>query len=397
MVALLTMAVAAVIVIGIAFGWFLSQAWRTSSAGYLRNFYDLEEHHLNKAWRQRWRIAVSWTKARLPDHLGLTVTALTLAGIIGTATFNSLAKQPSATYWVTTLAHIGQWLVLAAAGALFGLTRQAFTSSGKRRQIGVLWDVGTFWPRASQPLAPPCYMERSVPETVNRLRRALGDHRRDGPHSHTDPATDQTEAAHLWKLCEEFGPDAAHRILLRQDWVLINGYSQGSPIAAAIIAQLPQELRDKTSLVTVGCPLRRLYGRAFPTYFGQRRLLELASKLSPPQDGQPQEPITDITQARARVLPTARWRNLIRPSDYIGSYIFSNPMDRPDGNCDIDKRVLDPPRIIPAHGTTPPPIHEHSDYWPDPQTAVYTQELLRQNRLWPADPNPAARGMARRL
>ena len=52
-----------------------------------------------------------------------------------------------------------------------------------------------------------------------------------------------------------------------------------------------------------------------------------------------------------------------------------------NGDCLIDKRLLDPPRIIPAHGTTPPPIHEHSDYWPDPQTALHTQIAVGEAQL----------------
>src|SRR5262249_12398394 len=147
----------------------------------------------------------------------------------------------------------------------YGYTRQAFKDSGKRRLIGVLWDVGTFWPRASQPLAPPCYMERSVPETVNRLRRTLGDEvrvrdnrghefaDRSNRDRRTDPAADMAEAAYIKQHVEnELGAEAASRVVLpRQKWVLINGYSQGTPIAAAVIAQLPQELRDKVTLVTV--------------------------------------------------------------------------------------------------------------------------------------------------
>jgi hypothetical protein len=383
MFALLAMAAITVILILIAAVWFFFRARKISQTKYLRKFYDLEDQHLKRAWRQRWRIAFSWTKARLPDYLGTAMTALTLAGIIGAAVFDVFAPQPSATYWVTIAADTGQWLALAAVVALFGYTRQAFTDGGKRRQIGVLWDVGTFWPRASQPLAPPCYMERSVPETVNRLRRALGGTRRDGPHGRTDPAVDPAEEDYIDKVLRPELGAAADRILLRQDWVLINGYSQGSPIAAAIIAQLPQDLRDKVSLVTVGCPLRRLYGRAFPAYFGQRCLLELASKLTPAPDGKARGLIKDIETNKERLLPVARWRNLVRPSDYIGSYVFDDLFARTGQERHIDKLLQDPPRIIPADATTPPPIHEHSDFWPDPQAAVIIKDLVERWGVWP--------------
>jgi hypothetical protein len=391
MAALLAMVAMGVILGLAAVGWGYRRAWTTSRTANLSSFYDLAEAHPKKTRPQRWRIAFSWTKAQLPDHLGVAVTALSLASIAGAAVFGSLTLPLSSAAWVTTLAHTGQWLALAATVAVFGYTRQAFTDSGKRRQIGVLWDVGTFWPRACQPLAPPCYMERSVPETVNRLRRALRDRRRDDPPgSDTDPAADSNEETYIEKiLIPELGV-AARRLLLHQNWVLINGYSQGSPIAAAIIAQLPQQLRDKVSLVTVGCPLRRLYGRAFPAYFGQRCLLELADELRPPPDGQPREPITIIPEARTRILPETRWRNLIRPSDYIGSYVFDDPMNSPAEACAVDKRLLDPPRIIPARATTPPPIHEHSDYWPDPQTAIHTQELLVRASIGAAPSESAA-------
>jgi len=48
-----------------------------------------------------------------------------------------------------------------------------------------------------------------------------------------------------------------------------------------------------------------------PGYFGQRWLTELARRLSVPGA----EP---------------RWRNVRRPSDYIGSYNFRDPMDPPN-------------------------------------------------------------------
>ncbi len=380
--------------------WFVIVSWRKSRVKFLRPIYretgNFYERHTG---RQRWPIAFAWTQAEIADHVGFMVTALSLAGIGGIVAFDIFAAARAhgfSAYWVTLLAHDGQWLGLIVAGALYGYTRQAFKDSGKRRSVGVLWDVGTFWPRASQPLAPPCYMERSIPETVNRLRRALGDiqrtrgEERNRPRgkrkAHPDPATDPEENYYIGELLSKDPPTGVHKILLNQERVLINGYSQGSPIAAAIIAQLPQPLRNRVYLVTVGSPLRRLYGRAFPAYFGQNCLLELASQLAQ-EDGEMDSPgLPDA--GKAEVLDATRWRNMRRPSDYIGSYIFSEPMNRHAASqYPVDKLVLDPPRIIPAHATTPPPIHRHSDFWPDPRVATLTEELLNKKAFF-QEPRP---------
>jgi len=60
--------------------------------------------------------------------------------------------------------------------------------------------------------------------------------------------------------------------------VLLSGYSYGSAIASAVIAQLPQ-VRGDFALLTLACPVRRLYGRAFPAYFGGDQLATLAEML----------------------------------------------------------------------------------------------------------------------
>jgi len=73
-------------------------------------------------------------------------------------------------------------------------------------------------------------------------------------------------------------------ILPTQERILLNAYSQGSPVVAAVIAQLPEELLPRLGLVTIGSPLRRLYGRVFPAYFGVPSIQELVSRLSTSPD-----------------------------------------------------------------------------------------------------------------
>ena len=61
--------------------------------------------------------------------------------------------------------------------------------------------------------------------------------------------------------------------------LLLTGYSQGAVIAPAVIAQLPADMLRDVALLTLACPARRLYGRAFPAYFGGHQLDVLARLL----------------------------------------------------------------------------------------------------------------------
>ncbi|WP_426403081.1 hypothetical protein ACN9M0_03370 [Streptomyces sp. R-07] len=131
---------------------------------------------------------------------------------------------------------LGSWMI--GLGFLLFVTwgRRAYRDASARRTIGILWDVGTFWPRAAHPFAPPCYAERAVPDLTWRMSS--------------------------WTL------GTGGRLV-------ISGHSQGSVLAAAAVWQLQPATRRRVALLTYGSPLERLYGRWFPAYFGPEALRAL--------------------------------------------------------------------------------------------------------------------------
>jgi hypothetical protein len=120
----------------------------------------------------------------------------------------------------------------------------------------------------------------------------------------------------------------------------------------AVVAQLPAETRERVTLLTLACPARKLYASAFPGYFGAEQLKMLRT-LTGPGD----------------------WKNLVRHSDYIGSWIFNDP--GPDTESgELDQLSLDPVTVTANIDPTPPPIHRHSNWWPDARVAE-TARLLQ--------------------
>ncbi|MFF8973352.1 hypothetical protein [Streptomyces sp. NPDC014995] len=149
---------------------------------------------------------------------------------------------------------LGSWLI--GLGFLLFVTwgRRAYKDASARRTIGILWDVGTFWPRAAHPFSPPCYAERAVPDLTWRMvtwTRATGGR------------------------------------------LVISGHSQGSVLAAAAAWQLKAADRRRVALLTYGSPIERLYGRWFPAHFGPAALNALHEDVD-------------------------CWRNLYRLTDPIG-------------------------------------------------------------------------------
>ncbi|AGZ42825.1 hypothetical protein [Actinoplanes friuliensis] len=264
-----------------------------------------------RAIAKQWALATADKTLRqvAGRFVALTVVLIVAACIGYAAEQTAVTDTPV----LAGMANVGDWLIgLFAAGLLY-LGRQTFRNANTRRLVGIIWDLGTFWPRAAHPLAPPCYAERAVPELVNRI-----DHlRRDGTAN-----------------------------------VLLSCHSQGTVLGAAVIMQLTYEQSSSVALLTYGAPLDRLYAPFFPAYFGPAQLRRTGSFLVHGTD-----------------LPVARWpwRNLYRPSDPIGGPVLG-------ADC-VDRPLVDPVFGRAAGDISYPPTLGHSGYTDAPEWAAAVEEV----------------------
>ena len=294
--------------------------------------------------------------AQLTDRAGLVLGPAAGIALVFAATATVFAflgdsnhlwgflTNPQGNAWRTWTASTGSWLLVGFAAALVGLTLSAYRNAGKRRQIGIIFDLASFWPRSAHPLGPPCYAERTVPEYAARAT-----FHRYGPLRFDD----STQSA----------DDVRAEARRGGREVVLSAHSQGTIIAAAALLQL----RDTTGLrlLTYGCPLDRLYARYFPSYFGGNTLGALLGRLTTP--GAPTH--------------DARWRNLYRETDPIGASVFTRrdadeqPTVGGPGNVDV---LVDIPSTITPGDTVYPAIEGHSRY---PREAVYATTLEELRNL----------------
>ncbi|WP_163570353.1 hypothetical protein [Fodinicola feengrottensis] len=187
--------------------------------------------------------------ARIADWAGGLIAAvlapsLAIAAIATGFVLASAVSGNAASVLDVVLAATGSLSAIGAYGTVLGLLllvavgAAAFRISGTRRVVGVLWDVGAFWPRAAHPLAAPCYAERTVPDLLQRLRWYAA-----GAPTGGQPAGEATP-------------------------VVVSGHSQGGVITAAVTLQLDSVVREQVAFLAIGTVLRRLYARYFPAYFG---------------------------------------------------------------------------------------------------------------------------------
>ncbi|MCM0678723.1 hypothetical protein NCC78_29215 [Micromonospora phytophila] len=246
------------------------------------------------------------------------VVAGVLAALGCTAVLSHARPHPAAATGgaavLKTISDVGDSLLGWLPALVAGLGLLVYRNNVVRRSVGVIWDVGTFWPRAAHPLAPPSYAERAVPEL-------------------------QTRTAGLLALAEH-DPRAV-------DGIILSGHSQGTVICAAVIFQLPARWRRRIWFFSYGCQLTRLYGRIFPAYFGPERLPVLTEVLTP---------------APGRT----GWTNFWRDTDPLGWQVTAG---------ERDVAVRDPEALHPCDGeVADPPIRSHSGY---PEAPEFHRERSR--------------------
>jgi hypothetical protein len=156
--------------------------------------------------------------------------------------------------------------ILIPSVAVVTRIHSGLTNRGVRRGVGVLWDVGTFWPRWFHPFAPPTYSDVAVPRLVGQIAADLG---------------------------------AGHRLVLAP-------HSQGAVIAATAVLGAPAT--DRLAMLSYGSPWQHLYASFFPLYVNAASTADVLARLGGP--GAP------------------RWRNLHRRTDPIGGPI--NGLDGQD-------------------------------------------------------------------
>jgi hypothetical protein len=302
--------------------------------------------------RRGWQIARQWARASLTNVgetlVGIFVlaTVLVIAAGLGGYIHNRLWVNDHLRPMVT----IGTFLVSAFVLATLYVGWQAYRHLAIRRTVGILWDVGTFWPRAVHPLAPPCYTERTVPDLIHRI-------------SYLGRKPDQDKAD--------------------QGRVVLSCHSQGSVIGAAVVMQMTFHESSRVALLTYGSPLRRLYARFFPAYFSCQALLRTGGFLLGPLG-----PRQGTGPAQRSTWP---WRNLYRRSDPIGDPILFDyaatavPPTAPvadvisGDNNDVDRQLVDPVFAKADGDRVYPSTCGHFDYFADPAFDVSIQ-IIRQLR-----------------
>ncbi|WP_421733980.1 hypothetical protein [Cellulomonas sp.] len=260
------------------------------------------------------------------DHsraVAIPLVVLTLGGVVGLVVFLSwiwLLDDGTPMF----LVDLGTTVAVAFPPLYVLILASAWRNERWRRVLGSLFDVGSFFPRAFHPFAPPAYAERAVPELTRRI----------------------------WRLHDNGGR------------VVLTAHSQGSVIAAAVVGRR-SPVRGSTEptlgVVTLGSPLGKLYRWAFPALFSDGFLAGIA-------DG------------RAGIGPVL-WQNVFYATDYIGGAVRTRDSTIQPG---VDLELVDPPSHRYVVDQPLPRVLSHTGYWHD--GAFWDQVDTMCDRTLAADP-----------
>lgn len=239
-------------------------------------------------------------------------------------------------------------LALVLLGALVG-----GAIAGKKRPLGMVWDLVCFLPRAAHPFAPPCYAERAVPELAARVDAWLA----------------------------QPGVEVDGRVRGGRR-VVLSAHSLGAVLAVAtLFARRPprEERADAVRLLTYGTQLRAYFGRIFPELLGPAALGNAPARAArlwatdpwagdAAHSGGPRGALPGTVLDRLTV-PTASgpvvlWRSLWRRTDFLG---FPAQGYEPTPN-DVDRGAEE----IDRTGYLVE-VMTHSDY---PRSAAYEEALV---------------------
>ena len=221
---------------------------------------------------------VSWALIRYRmTLLGIAV----LVAFAGYLALTEFAPLPSIEIWGLTFGLDtidGIAVTVIVLGPAYLLFRSIFSGlldrERRRTGLGILWDVGSLWPRWFHPFGPPAY----GPAAVTGLNDAIGDCRTSVEARRTSPGPDGDQP-----------PD---------DQLVVAAHSQGAIVSVVAMGQMEAEefrVEDDrvVSLLTYGNPAGHLYAKLFPDVGIDALYEDVAGKVK-------------------------GWCNLYRPSDPIG-------------------------------------------------------------------------------
>ncbi len=250
-------------------------------------------------------------KVQVIRHIDLVATAVIGTFVFGGVVvfwirvFPAVAAAAPSRVWTDLpgeqLATVAVWALGYVVYYLVRNVWQNFKDRDRRRKVGQIWDVLTFWPKSIHPFAVRPYSERAVPELQHYLYR------------------------------EGLEPNT-HRLT-------ITAHSQGSVLVYAALQGLPPDKRGPTpiDLLTFGSPLAVLYAKAFPCYFD---IAEFNARREALEGREPESS------------PKGSWRNLFRATDPVGREVFTQDFAARDRRYDCaledpNRRPPDPAAIGP--------------------------------------------------